>query len=138
MEVNIPEVVSEVRAVFDAYEGAMPHYDVETMNLLFWNSPLTLRYGPNGALHGHEAIAAFRKRPSAKGLHRVLHNTVITTFGRDFAVANTEAHSGGRVSYQSQTWVRMHEGWRIVSAHVSDKPPVREQAGPEQILIGLT
>ena len=94
MEVNIPEVVSEVRAVFDAYEGAMPHYDVETMNLLFWNSPLTLRYGPNGALHGHEAIAAFRKRPSAKGLHRVLHNTVITTFGRDFAVANTEAHSG--------------------------------------------
>ena len=46
----------------------------------------------------------------------------IITFGRDYAVANTEFYRDtvpGKVNRQSQTWVRMPEGSRIVSAHVS-------------------
>ena len=53
-------------------------------------------------------------------------DTYIVTFGRDFAVANTESTRPGSegISRQSQTWVRMPEGWRIVSAHVSDQGPI--------------
>jgi hypothetical protein len=55
------------------------------------------------------------------GLARTLANTVITTFGRDVATAMTEFHREGsaRTGRQSQTWVRMPEGWRVVAAHVS-------------------
>ena len=47
---------------------------------------------------------------------------MITTFGEDFAIADAEYSRPGLrgVTRQSQTWVRMPEGWRIVSAHVSD------------------
>ena len=82
---------------------------------------LALRFGMNENLYGHAAIAGFRAARSPAGLARTLSNTVITTYGRDFATANTEFHReavarGGR---QSQTWARMPEGWRIVAAHVS-------------------
>ena len=55
---------------------------------------------------------------------RALMRTVITTFGRDLATANTEFQrtESGRRGRQSQTWVRMPEGWRVVSAHVSFLP----------------
>jgi Protein of unknown function (DUF3225) len=124
MEINIPEVVAEVTAAFMRYEKALGCNDIDTIDTLFWENPLTLRYGPNGTLVGHAAISAFRRARDIKGVERTLKNTVITTFGRDFAVANTESirprtDATGR---QSQTWVRMPEGWRIVFAHVSDKP----------------
>lgn len=123
-EINIPEIVAEVTEAFMRYEKALGSNDLDTIDALFWNSPLTLRYGPNGTLLGHAAISAFRRARDIKGIERTLKNTVITTFGRDFAVANTESTRPGTdvTGRQSQTWVRMPEGWRIVSAHVSDKP----------------
>ena len=124
MEVNIPDVVAEVTAAFERYEQALSTNDLDTIDDLFRDSPLTLRYGPNGTLLGHAAISAFRRARDIKGIERTLKNTIITTFGRDLAVANTESdRPGSDVSgRQSQTWVRMPEGWRIVSAHVSDEP----------------
>lgn len=124
MEINIPEVVAEVTEAFMKYEKAIGINDLDTIDSLFWDSPTTLRYGPNGTLLGHAAISAFRRARDITGIERTLKNTVITTFGRDFAVANTETDrpetpATGR---QSQTWARMPEGWRIVSAHVSDEP----------------
>ena len=123
-EINIPEVVEEVTEAFMRYERALRANDLDTIDSLFWNSPLTLRYGPNGTLLGHAAISAFRRARDIKGIERTLKNPVITTFGRDFAVANTESTRPGTsaTGRQSQTWVRMQEGWRIVCAHVSDKP----------------
>ena len=123
-EINIPEVVEEMTEAFMRYERALGTNDLDTIDSLFWDSPLTLRYGPNGTLVGHAAISAFRRARDIKGIERTLKNTVITTFGRDFAVANTESSRPGTTATgrQSQTWVRMPEGWRIVSAHVSDKP----------------
>ena len=121
MKVNIPEVIEEVTRAFMAYEKALFENDVDIINRLFWNDTKTLRYGPNGTLISHEALSAFRRNRVTDGVRRVLKNTSIITFGRDYAVANTEANDEnipGTVR-QSQTWVRTDEGWKIVSAHVS-------------------
>lgn len=123
MEVDIPEVLAEVRAAFAAYEAALVGNDVAVLQDLFRKDARTLRYGPNENLLGWERIAAFRAARSPVGLERTLENTVVTTYGRDFATANTEFLRGGRRGRQSQTWVRFPEGWRIVAAHVSLMPP---------------
>jgi hypothetical protein len=125
LELNLPHVVDEVTRVFAQYEAALTGNDVVMLDALFWASQHTLRYGITENLRGHAAIAAFRSARSSVGLARTLRNTVITTFGEDFATANTEflRSPGTRVGRQSQTWVRMPEGWRVVSAHVSYMDP---------------
>jgi len=120
-EINLPEVLAEVRAVFERYEDALVNNRIEELDELFWDSPHTLRYGVGENLHGIEAIRAFRLARPAAGLARTLQNTVITTYGRDVASASTEFRREGsdRVGRQSQTWVRFAAGWRVVAAHVS-------------------
>ena len=127
LEINIPEIVAEVRAAFLKYNEALDADDLDTLDQLFWKSPHTLRYGPNGTLHGHAAISGFRRgrlQQNVKAIKRDLQNTVITTFGRDMGTTNTESMQAGSpaIGRQSQTWVRMPEGWRIVAAHVSTQP----------------
>jgi hypothetical protein len=121
LEINLPDVVEEVWAAFRRYEQALVSNSTATLDELFWNSPFVLRYGATENLCGIEAIRAFRSARSPLGLMRDLSNTVITTFGRDFATANTEflRNSGKTHGRQSQTWVRLPQGWRVVSAHVS-------------------
>jgi len=121
MTINDPEVLAEVTAVFARYEDALVNNKVDVLDELFWDSPTTVRYGAAENLIGIAAIRAFRAARSATGLARRLSNTVITTYGRDAATAMTEFHRDGstRVGRQSQTWVRMPEGWRVVAAHVS-------------------
>ncbi|NML42662.1 oxalurate catabolism protein HpxZ [Ramlibacter sp. G-1-2-2] len=121
MDINLPEVLAEVRAQFERYERALTSNDVAVLDELFWNSPHTLRYGAGENLYGWDAIAAFRAARPAQGLGRELLKTVITTYGRDFATADTEFRRSGsaRTGRQSQAWVRMPEGWRVVAAHVS-------------------
>ncbi|MFT5439427.1 MAG: hypothetical protein ACI9MJ_001291 [Alphaproteobacteria bacterium] len=130
MDIDIPEIVAEVTEAFMSYEAALGSNDVDAIDTLFWDSKLTLRYGPNGTLLGHEALSAFRRARNIKGIERTLKNTIITTFGRDLAVANTESDrpNSGATGRQSQTWVRLPEGWRIVSAHVSDHVSVQQDA----------
>jgi hypothetical protein len=122
LQIDIPDVVAEVRAAFERYERALVSNDVATLDEIFRNDPRTMRYGQSENLYGYKEIAAFRAaRPSA-GLARTLSRTVITTFGRDFAVASTLFHrttAPGKVGRQTQTWVRFAEGWRIVVGHVS-------------------
>ncbi|UEM20254.1 oxalurate catabolism protein HpxZ [Skermanella mucosa] len=121
MDINDPGTLAEVTAAFERYETALVTNDVAVLDELFWDSPRTLRYGVGENLYGYDAIAAFRAaRPSA-GLARELFNTVITTYGRDFATANTEFRREGnpRTGRQSQTWMRTPGGWRVVAAHVS-------------------
>ena len=120
MEVDLPEVLAEMQAAFADYERALVTNDVPVLQALFRRDGRTLRYGPAECLYGWEAIAAFRSGRSPVGLARELENTVITTFGHDFAVANTEFIRAGKRGRQSQTWVRFPEdGWGIVAAHVS-------------------
>lgn len=121
MIVDDPVTLAEVTAAFERYEAALVANDVAVLDELFWVSPLTLRYGGGENLYGHHAIAAFRSaRPSA-GLARTVVRRVITTYGTSTATANIEFVRDGsaRVGRQSQTWVKMPEGWRVVAAHVS-------------------
>ena len=127
MDINLPDIVAEVTAAFARYEKALVTNDVGVLDELFWDSPHTLRYGGTENLYGYDAIRAFRAGRSSQGLARELMHTVITTYGRDFATANTEFRRTGavRTGRQSQTWLRTPAGWRVVSAHVSllDAPP---------------
>ena len=124
-EINLPDVLAEVTAVFARYEHALVNNLVDVLDELFWNSPRTVRYGAAENLIGIEAIRAFRAGRPAVGLARRLSNTVITTYGRDFATAMTEFQRDGSVRQgrQSQTWVRIRKGWRVVAAHVSLMDP---------------
>lgn len=122
MEIDLPDVLAEVTAQFARYEKALVSNDVAVLDELFRNDPLTLRYGIGENLYGYSEITAFRAARSPVGLMRRTDRTVITTYGRDTAVASTlfyRDNAPGRVGRQMQTWVRFPEGWRIVAAHVS-------------------
>lgn len=122
MEIDLPEVVAEVKAAFDRYERALVTNDVATLDELFRDDPRTIRYGASENLYGHDAIKAFRSARSPVALGRKLSRTVITAYGRDLAVASTlyeRPSAPGRIGRQMQTWVRFPEGWRVVAAHVS-------------------
>jgi AtzH-like len=120
MQIDLPEVVAEVREAFERYEQALVSNDVAALDGLFRDDFRTLRYGVDENLYGYAAIKAFRAARSPVGLARRRSQTVITTYGRDFAVASTLFHrTAGKVGRQMQTWVRFAEGWRVVAAHVS-------------------
>ncbi len=122
MQINLPNIHAEVQALFDQYEDALIHNKIDILDNSFWNNPLVIRYGMNENLYGFDEIAAFRAARPSKGLLRNISRTVITTFGKDLATANTLFERDtvpGKMGRQSQTWVRTPEGWRIVSAHVS-------------------
>ncbi len=131
MQVDLPDVLAEVTAQFARYEQALVSNDVEVLDSLFRADPRTLRYGIGENLYGHDAIMAFRAARSPVGLMRRTESTLITTYGRDTAVASTLFYRDsmpGRVGRQMQTWVRFAEGWKIVAAHVSiiDQPEVSQ------------
>lgn len=122
MDINLPDVVAEVTAAFNRYEQALITNDVAVLDETFRDDPRTVRYGAQEILYGFDQIAAFRAARAPVGLMRTLSKTVITTYGRDFAVASTLFHrttSPGKVGRQTQTWVRFADGWHVVAAHVS-------------------
>lgn len=126
MTINDPEVVAELTALYPRYETALVTNDVDTLVAMFWDGAQVMRFGVTENLYGPEELEAFRKaRPSA-GLARSVKRLEIVTFGRDFGSITLEferATVGGLVrGRQSQVWVRMPEGWRIVQAHVSLLP----------------
>ena len=126
MRINDPEIVAELQVIYPQYETALVTNDAETLTRMFWASSHVTRFGITENLHGIDEIAAFRKgRPSAN-LARDVKRVDIVTFGRDFATINLEferAINGQILSgRQSQAWVRLPEGWRIVAAHVSILP----------------
>jgi len=130
MEIDLPEVLAEVTAQFQRYEQALVSNDVAVLDELFRKDSRTLRYGIGENLYGYSEIASFRAARTPVGLMRRTAKTVITTYGRDAAVAATLFYRDtlpGKVGRQMQTWVRFPEGWRIVAAHVSiiDEPKVK-------------
>ena len=92
MDIDLPEVVAEVRAAFERYEQALVSNDVATLDTLFRQDSRTIRYGIAENLYGHEEVAAFRAGRSPVNLMRTRSRTVISTYGRDFAVASTLFH----------------------------------------------
>jgi len=122
MDIDLPEVVAEVREAFERYEKALVGNDVPALNALFRDDARTIRYGGGENLYGYGEIKSFRAARSPVALGRTLSRTVITTFGRDYAVASTlyeRPSAPGKIGRQMQTWVKFPEGWRVVAAHVS-------------------
>ncbi len=121
MIINDPAILAEVTERFEAYESALGANDLATLDGFFWDSPHVLRYGVGENLTGIDMIRAFRRGRVGGSPPRTLHNTVVTTWGRDFATTNTEFRrvNSVRIGRQTQVWVRMPEGWRIVAGHVS-------------------
>ena len=122
LTINLPDVVAEVAAAYERYETALAENNVEVLNEIFWNNPLTIRYGPNENLYGHDEIAAFRHARTPSDEAKKRSRTVITTYGTDTGTVNTMFGRDsvlGKIGRQSQTWLRTPDGWRVVCAHVS-------------------
>jgi hypothetical protein len=126
MQINDPAILAELQALYPHYEQALVTNDVDTLMSMFWVSPHVIRLGPTESLYGIDEIEAFRKGRSPANLARTITRLDITSFGKDFASITiafertiAEKVTRGR---QSQTWVRLPEGWRIVFAHVSLLP----------------
>lgn len=126
MKINNSTVLAEVTAAFERYEKALVSNDVAVLDELFWNDTHTIRYGVTENLYGYAEIKSFRAGRSPLNLARKLERTQITTYGNDFATANTLfiRDGGTKIGRQSQTWMRTPAGWKVVAAHVSlmDKP----------------
>ena len=126
MLINDPQTVAELAAIYPQYETALVSNDIETMQRLFWASPYVVRFGVTENLHGIAEIGAFRAARSPANLARRITRLDIVTFGKDFGCVHLEFErdKGDQVirGRQSQTWVRLAEGWRVISAHVSLLP----------------
>jgi Protein of unknown function (DUF3225) len=100
MDTDLPKVVAEVKEAFGRYEQALVTNDVAGLNALFRDDARTVRYGAAENLYGDAEIRLFRTARSPVALGRTISRTVITTYGREFAVASTlyerPARSAGR------------------------------------------
>ncbi|SFS14079.1 Protein of unknown function [Granulicella pectinivorans] len=126
MIVNDPEVHAELAALYPLYETALVENDVEILTKMFWASEFAMRFGATENLYGIEEIEAFRKARPAVGLMRKVVRLDIVTFGKDYGSVTLEFERETPAKLvrgrQSQVWVRLPEGWRIVAAHVSLLP----------------
>jgi hypothetical protein len=123
LSINDPATVAELRELYPRYEQALVTNDVDTLVSMFWASPWVARFGPTESLYGISEIEEFRKGRSPANLARTIKRLDIVSFGKNFASITLEFERSieGKVTRgrQSQTWVRLPEGWRIVFAHVS-------------------
>ena len=124
---NIPEIVAEIRELFERYEKALVDKNVEVLDATFWNSPHTIRWTPVEHGYGFDEIHAQRvRRPPGPGTKEARRRLEIRTLGRDIATVNLEYKVRGedRIGRQTQTWVRFpKEGWKVINAHVSTIAP---------------
>lgn len=121
MTLDEPETHAEIAALVERYEDALARNDIAALDAMFWRSEQVVRFGVGENLYGEKEIAEFRRRRAGGSPPRTVRRIAVTTFGRDFAVANVEFQRLGNetIGRQSQSWVRLPEGWRIVAAHVS-------------------
>jgi hypothetical protein len=126
---NIPEVVEEIRTLFEAYEQALIDKNVDVLDATFWNSPHTIRLANHEHGYGFDRIHAHRvARPPGPGSKEKRHRLDIVTIGHDVAIVTLVYKVRGQemTGRQMQTWVRLPDvGWKVVAAHVSmiDREP---------------
>ena len=126
MTINDPATHAELLGLYPKYEEALVANDVHTLTTMFWSSEFAMRFGVGENLYGIDEIEAFRKARPAGNLARTVERLDVVTFGTDFGSITlefTRSTADGTVyGRQSQAWVRLPEGWRIVAAHVSLLP----------------
>ena len=130
--INEPAALAAVIAASDAYEAALQSNDVEGLDFWFWQDERVSRLGVDESLYGFAAIQAFRQARAAHGIARSRLRRQIVTFGRHSATVLVEfrRESDRRIGRQTQTWVRLPQGWRIVMAHISLLPEQLETEPP--------
>lgn len=123
-DLDRPEVIAEITTIFHAYERALMSNDLDALNGHFWHDERMTRYGIADRQLGYAEQLAYRAATPAPQFTRVLENLRIHSFGTDQAVAQVEFVRSDTPlrGFQTQTWVRMADGWRIVAAHVSMIP----------------
>jgi len=119
-----PAVLAELTTVFEAYEQALMSNDVAALNAFFWQDARVTRYGIADRQWGIAELEAYRAATPAPTFARRLEHLRLHAFGPDMAVAQVEFVRTDTPlrGFQSQTWVRLPAGWRIVAAHVSMIP----------------
>ena len=101
MQIDLPEVMAEVREAFERYERALVTNDVAALDGFFRDDARTMRYGVGENLYGYRS----RSRPSVPRAHRSAWRARAPRrssprIGRDFAVASTLFH---RTAWQGRT-----------------------------------
>lgn len=126
MTINDPDVIAELEDLYPRYEQALVTNGVDTLISMFWTGEQVMRFGATENLYGPHELEDFRKGRPAANLERTIKRLDIVSFGRDFASITLEFErttpKGLIQGRQSQVWVRLPEGWRIVQAHVSILP----------------
>ncbi|WP_157019874.1 AtzH-like domain-containing protein [Mesorhizobium xinjiangense] len=90
------------------------------LDAMFLSSDKTVHYGVAEVQYGIAEIRRFRA--AQQPFDRSLSRTLITTYGKDVAIASTLFHRDdfpGHVSRQMQTCVKTSDGWKVAAAHVS-------------------
>ena len=120
MDLDSEDVLAEVAAAFADYEKALVANDVD--RILGWFAEGAVRFGVADRQAGLAEQEAWRRAQPPLPPGRTLRETRIAAFGARTAVVTTLFGYPGRAAEgrQSQTWVRLPAGWRIVSAHVSE------------------
>ena len=121
MIIDDSAVREEITALVRQYETALMANDIATLDAMFWDSESVVRFGVGENLYGAAQVAEFRRQRQGGSPQRTVQRVDVTTFGQDFAVAHVAFQRAGSaaIGRQSQTWARLAQGWRIVSAHVS-------------------
>ncbi len=126
IEINDAATIAELAELYPKYEEALVTNDLATLTAMFWSAPEVMRFGVSENLYGIEELEAFRRGRSPLNLARRVIRLDIVSFGKDFGsiTLEFERESNGNTVHgrQSQSWVRLPEGWRIVAAHVSLLP----------------
>lgn len=126
MNTNHPAEVDEVRRAFAAYEKALLANDIPKLEAFFWNSPSSVRFGPGEQLYGYDAIVDYRRKRKLNFSYRTPVNVEISVFDSKFASVmyeyDCDIDGVERRGRQSQTWIRVDDAWKILSAHISYLP----------------
>lgn len=112
--------IDEVTAAFEAYERALVANDIDAVLSFF--APGAIRFGIADQQDGLEEQARWRHAQGPLPPGRRLKDTTIRPYGMSTVIVTTLFGYPGTdvLGRQSQTWVRLPQGWRIVHAHVSE------------------
>ncbi|MGD9792250.1 MAG: AtzH-like domain-containing protein [Acidimicrobiia bacterium] len=113
--------VAEVTALSDIYERDLIANDVAAMDAVFWADERVLRFGIAEIQYGYDEIATWRAASPGVPRDRVVTHRSVQAFSDDVVAVDIVFRNGDApgVGRQSQLWVRLDVGWRIVRAHVS-------------------
>lgn len=114
VQVDLPEVLAEVRLLLTTYERARAGHDRQALGELLWQSPKARHDS------AHPPWSGEGSGPDAAEPRRR-----VTTFGRDFASTSISLAADGLLpaGVECQAWVRLAEGWRIVASCFNACPP---------------